>query len=150
MNTLYTLLWNRRFVFRIKQPVDFIHRQLLEPMAAAPAMSFKMFLPIVEKPCDRIGQGYYTSRYQHATAIFLPLLKRVRKEDTALALSTSNSTTSLLIVNLASSTGTINIHIGRRRLADSPSNKKVVSSPYNLSYPHDIKVEILMLSVRSI
>jgi hypothetical protein len=50
-------------------------------MAAVPAMSLKMFLPMGEETPDGIS--------------------------------------------------TINIHIGSHRLADNPSNKKVVSSPYS-------------------
>jgi hypothetical protein len=119
-------------------------------MAVAPAMSLKMFLPMGEKPPDKIGQGYYTSQYQHATAISLPLLKRVREKDLAVFLLMPSSTTSLLIVIFASNSGTINIHIGSHRLTYNPSIKKVVSSPCNSSYLHDTKVKILVLSVRSI
>jgi hypothetical protein len=66
-------------------------------------MSLKIFLPMGDKPPDGIGRGYYTSRYQQATAISLPLLKRVREEDLALLLFPPSSTTSLLIVIFASS-----------------------------------------------
>ena len=109
-----------------------------------------MFLPMGEKPPDKIGRGYYTSRYQHATAISLPLLKRVHEEDLTIILLMPSSTTSLLIVILASDAGTIIIHIGSHRLAVYPSIKKDISPPYKSSYTHDTSVTILKLSIRSI
>ncbi len=109
-----------------------------------------MFLLMEEKPPDGISRGYYISRYQHATATSLPLLKRVHKEDLALFMPTPSSATSLLIIIFANNAGTINIHIGSHCLTDNPSNTKVVSLPYYSSYPHDTKVGILKLSVRSI
>jgi hypothetical protein len=113
-------------------------------------MSLKMILPMGEKPPDKIGRGYYTSQYQHATAIFLPLLKWVRKEDLTIILLMPSSTTSLLIVILASDAGIIIIHIGSHHLTVNPSIKKDVSPPYKSSYTHDTSVTILKLSIRSI
>ena len=71
-------------------------------------MSLKIFLPMGDKPPDGIGRGYYTSRYQQATAISLPLLKRFHEEDLELLLFPPSSTTSLLIVVFASNAGTNN------------------------------------------
>ena len=65
-------------------------------------MSLKIFLPMGEKPPEEFGRGHNTSRYQQATAISLPLLKRVREEDLELLLFPPSSTTSLLIVIFAS------------------------------------------------
>jgi len=61
-------------------------------------MSLKIFLPMGEKPPEEFGRGHNTSRYQQASAISLPLLKRVREEDLELLLFPPSSTTSLLIV----------------------------------------------------
>jgi hypothetical protein len=66
-------------------------------------MSLKIFLPMGEKSSEDFGRGHNTSRYQQATAICLPLLKRVREEDLALLLFPPSSTTSLFIVIFASS-----------------------------------------------
>ncbi len=93
-------------------------------MAAAPAMSLKIFLPMGEKPPDKIGRGYYTSWYQQATAFSLHLLKRVHEEALASVLLMQSSTISLLIVIFASNASTYEINNGRHRLADNPSLKR--------------------------
>jgi hypothetical protein len=80
---------------------------------AALAMSLQTFLPMGEKPPDKIGRGYYTSRHQHATAVSLPLLKRVHEEDLALIRLMPSSTSSLLIVIFVSNAGTFIIPTGR-------------------------------------
>jgi hypothetical protein len=65
-------------------------------------MSLIIFLPMGEKSPEEFGRGHNTSRYQQASAISLPLLKRVREEDLELLLFPPSSTTSLLIVIITS------------------------------------------------
>jgi hypothetical protein len=72
--------------------------QVPEPTAAMAAMSYKIFLPMGEKPPEEFSLGSYTFQFQHTTAIPFHLPKWVQEDFLALVLLTPRATASLFIV----------------------------------------------------
>jgi hypothetical protein len=90
---LHTLLWHN-----LSCGLTYIHRWVPYPMAAAPAMNLKIFLPMGEKPPDTFGRGGDDSPIQASLFITFPHFCQVLQEIFVLQSAILHSTVCLLIV----------------------------------------------------